>query len=57
MSKGLSSPLDRSLVWCLLKLATDVVCLSLFNSFAPACIAKKNVRKVAERKTVIICHN
>ena len=28
-----------------------------FNSFAPACKAKKNVRKVAARKTVIINHN
>ena len=27
------------------------------NSFAPAKIAKKNVRKVAVRKTVIINHN
>ena len=27
------------------------------NSFAHACIAKKNVRVVGGRKTVIICHN
>ena len=31
--------------------------VSIFNSFAPAKIAKKNVRKVAVRKTVIINHN
>ena len=31
--------------------------LHYFNSFAPAKIAKKNVRKVAARKTVIINHN
>ena len=29
----------------------------LVNSFAPAWKAKKNVRKMAERKTVIINHN
>ena len=31
--------------------------MTCFNSFAPAKIAKKNVRKVAVRKTVIINHN
>ena len=30
---------------------------AMINSFAPAKIAKKNVRKVAARKTVIINHN
>ena len=34
--------------------ATNLIAL---NTIAPACIAKKNVREVAERKTVIICHN
>ena len=32
-------------------------CTSKFNSFGATPIAKKNVRKVAERKTVLVCHN